>query len=303
MKFNKLFILLAALTLGLSACNKGGKEEGPSTPDSGESQPAGDESEPVGEDSELMGDESEPEEQDIVWPLFGEGTVTGFPSSEIEEFLSYYGDQYEVPAIGAEDVEWSYSIYVSGGYPAIYLYAVDNGEIGVDSYEDVLLGLLTEAGVTVDDSYYDDSGYVVWGPSNEVQMMFYSINGVFTLYAFSDVQLECFGTAAEMPREVIEKFYAHYFNMEVEGLVLPESAEDWSFGVDYDIDGYYFYGITADEGELGVDAIEDVYKVALTEAGWEVDDSQYDSDGYYARKDGATILFYSWEGEFDIYLY
>ena len=72
----------------------------------------------------------------------------------------------------------------------------------------------------------------------------------------------------------------------------------------YGVDDYGDYAIVArDQGTIGTDAIEDLYKAALETAGWTVDDTDYDSYGYIATSPSGDItvdfytenyIFYFW---------
>ena len=72
----------------------------------------------------------------------------------------------------------------------------------------------------------------------------------------------------------------------------------------YGEDDYGDYSIVAkDQGTIGTDAIEDLYKAALETAGWTVDDTDYDSYGYIATSPSGDItldfytenyIFYFW---------
>ena len=310
MKINKLLVLLAALSLGLSACNKSGDEkeskDDPATEsaepgESGE-QPTESESQPVDSESQPGGDESEPEEEyDFVYPFLEEGTKTGFPVEELQTFLTTYHMDIELPSFGADDLSWEWHSYLlNGSTPAFELDANDEGTIGTDSLEDVLLALLTEAGFEVDSSDYDNSGYKIVYDNNDTMIHWYTYNGAFCFWLYAEEFIN--EPTTEFPYEILQKIHNHYFGYKPE-FPLPVGGDEWYYGVERDDQSYYGYAYTLDNGEIGVNSIEDVYKVALEENGWHIDATQYDEDGYYASKDNVLIQFFTWDGEFDFYLY
>ena len=86
----------------------------------------------------------------------------------------------------------------------------------------------------------------------------------------------------------------------------PVSNGEWGSTEETDDDfGYSFIAWVEDSGTIGTNSIEDTYKDLLLQNSWEVDDTYYDADGYYAWKDGGDValLFYTYDGEFDLYVF
>lgn len=86
----------------------------------------------------------------------------------------------------------------------------------------------------------------------------------------------------------------------------PVSSGDWDYTTEDDQDfGYTFIAYVEDNGTIGTNSLEDTYKALLLQESWEVDDTYYDTDGYYAWKDGGDValLFYTYDGEFDLYIF
>lgn len=109
--------------------------------------------------------------------------------------------------------------------------------------------------------------------------------------------------SAEFPAAALQSFLTT-LGLE-ETIPAPTGATgSWFYasGTDQDV-GMLFEVYTADAGTPGTNAMEDTYKVQLENAGWEIDDSNYDLAGYYADKGETEILFYTYEGEFvmDVY--
>ena len=84
----------------------------------------------------------------------------------------------------------------------------------------------------------------------------------------------------------------------------PVSNGDWEYFTEDDQDfGYSFIAYVEDNGTIGTNSLEDTYKALLLQNSWEVDDTYYDSDGYYAWKGDVALLFYTYDGEFDLYVF
>ena len=296
MKLNKLLVLAAAFVLGLSACNgpQNGKDD--------------DESKAESESSEVAPSESESEsesEDEGYTPYSDSGTTEGFPTEAVETFINNYGLAYEIPAV-ANDQTWGYEASFSMGTPQLVLWTEDTGEPGVDAIEDEFKTLLEEAGLEVDDSLYDYYGYIVWNENDEMDIVFYTYNYEFDLYIYGPTK-----TYDLFPSDMLNDYLAS-LGSEVE-VPAPVSENVWvAYVVEDDTDSYFYAG-TDDEGapyidddddfHEGVNAIEDAYKATLEAAGWEVDDTYYDDDGYYAYKDDVEICFYSWNGSFSMSVY
>ena len=104
----------------------------------------------------------------------------------------------------------------------------------------------------------------------------------------------------DFPAEALKAFYASYdINANIPS---PIKEGDWSYEVSEEES--YFHASIADNGTVGVDALEDTYKKTLEEtAGWVIDDSQYEAYGYYASCDSVTLQFFNYQGVFDFYAY
>ena len=255
MKLNKLLVTMTAFALGLSACS---------------------------------GSKVKPLELYEV-----EGECVGFPTEVVNTFLTTYNAGYTLPSIGDETTPWEYYVgaYLYYGY-YMQLVTEDNGTIGQDSMEDQYLAILTEAGITVDDSEYDDYGYCVFDANEDLSFNFYTYNGNFGIYASAYLE-----PSEKFPTNYLQSFLKM---LDVSAKVpAPVSENDWF----YIASSTTFFAYTVDDGTPGTNAIEDSYKATLAKAGWTIDETSYEDEGYYATKDGIEICFYSYDGEFDMYLY
>ena len=300
MKANKLLVLLAALSLGLSACNKSGDEkdskDGPTT----ESAEPGESGEQPTESGEHPTEsEGQPEEDDFLYPYLDEGTSTGFPLEKLQLFLETYDMDLQVPAIGADTIEWSWYSYSNNGqYPVFELDAKDEGTIGTDSLEDIFCEALKDL-YEIDSTDYDSSGYRVLDADDEAIMQWYTYEQSFHFWIYGPDYN--YPPTDEFPYEIMQKIYNHYYGLKPE-FPLPVSENEWYYGIEREYQSYYGYAYTLDDGEIGVNSIEDVYKGVLEEDGWQIDDALYDDDGYYAYKAEICIQFFSWDGEFYFYI-
>ncbi len=261
MKLNKLLLTTSVFILGLSACNNASKKV-----------------EPL-----------------VVYEAYG--TATGFPTEIVNTFKETYGFDCDIPSIGSETAEWEYEVGpdLLYCYNALYLKTEDNGTPGTDALEDAYLATLTEKGITVDDTYYDDYGYMVYDENDTVLLEFYSYNSKFCLYAFAYTE-----ETESFPTDYLNRFLA-LLEVKERNIPAPQNAEGTKWH--YVASSIAFTAWVDDDGTPGTDAIEDSYKLALEKAGWTIDDSDYEYAGYYATKDVLEICFYSWEGYFNIDIY
>ena len=223
-----------------------------------------------------------------------EGTSIGFPTQVVNDFLAATNASYTIPALGDDTLVWEYSAGPDLYYccNTLCLATVDNGTPGTDALEDAYCVVLAQANIAVDDSQYDLSGYCVLDENDEVLFNFYSYDGYFILNAY------VYG-------EPSEEFPTDYLNSFLKLLKVkanvpaPVSENDWF----YIASNVTFYAYTVDNGTPGTNAIEDSYKATLANAGWEIDDTYYEDEGYYATKGELEICFYSYDGYFEIYIY
>lgn len=101
-------------------------------------------------------------------------TFLGEVTTEVPSFAIAEGNTYKVTNEEADELF---------GTPAsLSILAIDNGVVGTDSLEDTYKTTVTNAGYTVDDSQYEDYGYIATSADKKVSLNFYTENGVFYLY-------------------------------------------------------------------------------------------------------------------------
>lgn len=111
--------------------------------------------------------------------------LASFPQDKIATFL---GDSaVEVPSFSiAEGETYKYTYqeefeFLGYTFPAsIEIDVKDAGTVGTNALEDTYKALLKEKGWKIDDSQYDDNGYIA--TSGSVTLTFYTQDGVFSLY-------------------------------------------------------------------------------------------------------------------------
>lgn len=109
-----------------------------------------------------------------AFPTGAIATFLGDVTTEVPSFAIAEGNTYKVTNEEADELF---------GTPAsLSIYAIDNGVVGTDSLEDIYKTTLTNAGYTVDDSQYEDYGYIATSADNKVGLTFYTESGVFYLY-------------------------------------------------------------------------------------------------------------------------
>lgn len=290
MKLSKLF-LLPILTLLLAGCGNSGD----STHGTG-----------LNSSTEPASEPTSSSEEEKPTTYFDTGSTVGFPAEQVNNFLTIYGLNYYVPAVGEDTTEWDYNASYDMFLNAyLEIGCEDKGTPGTDALEDQFKTLVEAQGWTVDDSDYDSDGYYVLNEAGEDAILFYSYMSEFYLRVYGpQLSLEDVGYSKvqAFPTTLINSYLKDDLELDV---IFPAVSSDQEYY--YMIDNGSFSIIAEDKGTVGVDSLEDVVKAALDEAeGWTVDDSNYESEGYYAYYEGATdleVLFYSYEGEFDMWVY
>jgi len=109
-----------------------------------------------------------------AFPTAAIATFLGEVTTEVPSFAIAEGNTYKVTSEEANELF---------GTPAcLSILAIDNGTIGTDSLEDTYKTTVTNAGYTVDNSQYEDYGYIATSADQKVSLNFYTDSGVFYLY-------------------------------------------------------------------------------------------------------------------------
>ena len=301
MKFKKLLILATTFVLGLGACNssRNSKDSGS---DSFDDESNASES---GEGNESESDSDSEEDPGVdVEPYFVKGTSNGFPTEVIEAYQEHY-DHSRVFYPFLEDQTWTYEAYITeDNFAHLYISIPDSGTPQVDAYDYQYVLYLTSLSI---DSYgwdYEEQGYVVYDYNYwDESFQYYTKNGVFYIHFYGPkVRQQTFDT---FPKDYVDK----YFSMTgaASSIPSPVSKNIWNASIYKIKNKYAFKAWTIDEGAPGVgykskNAIEDSYKKLLINDKWNVDDSDYENNGYYANKGKAEINFWSWDGYFFLWI-
>lgn len=286
LKMKKLFVfgaLLVSGSLTLAGCLAPATED----PENGGQQTPSGEGE--GQGGEGQGGEGQG----------GETPTTTFPAQALKQFLTSEGVNVTVPS-PVSSGEWTYKVEGDEEYGYSFVASVaDSGTVGTNSIEDTYTALLQgTSGWTVSDEYYEYIGYVAF--KDNVQLCYCTEEGAFNFeaYKYEAAQYE---ESTTFPATALQAFLTS------EGLktTVPAAtgASSWRYAALSDEEGNYFAISAEDNGTPGKDAIEDTYKVTLQGDGWTIDDSEYEEYGYYADKGDVGIQFYSYDGEFDMYVY
>ena len=224
----------------------------------------------------------------------------------MERFDSFCEDAHiffskEVPA-PVSDYEWRTIVSLDNSY--FLSYTKDEGTFGEDSIADVWFEEFEELGWFVDDSSADNGCYHAYYADLEIE--FGLEDGEFYVYAINQFEIWRSCYSYELPVDTIIDFL-NRSGFSIDTFPSLESETGFTYYLDSDTDGNYMNISCDDEGApsentLGDNAIEDQFKELLESDGWEIDDSKYDSVGYYGYYDDISIIFFSWEGEFCLYI-
>ena len=109
--------------------------------------------------------------------------INEFPKAELKSFLDSEGLTTEVPSPVSKN-EWTSGTDEDDYGAYFYALTIDEGTIGTDSIEDTYKALLEKtSGWTVDDSNYDDYGYIA--DKGDVEIEFYTYDGYFEFYVWA----------------------------------------------------------------------------------------------------------------------
>ncbi len=117
------------------------------------------------------------------------------------------------------------------------------------------------------------------------------------------------GTSDSWPAAAVAEFKSA-FSVTL-SIPVPSSGSGWTWQYAAEEDtteGKYYGAMTltcADSGTAGTDAIEDTYKAQCVSAGLTVDESGYESYGYFAYSDAEMseyLQFYTYDGTFVLYV-
>ena len=238
------------------------------------------------------------EDQSTTIDIFVKAPLVNlFPADALAEFLDDQAILMSIPSpVGYK--EWQSSTSIDDEkMPMFSASTTDEGTVGVDSIKDTYYALLS-----TDTSWSivaQASSYVAI--KDNIKIEFTSAANKFNFYVHV-LDLDP-NSSVNFPLAQLTEF------LQGEGTNLvppaPNSEHRWHYetGTDANI-GNYFYIVTDDkEGTPGVNAIEDVYKNTLDIAEWDIDDSSYSQDGYFATKEDVKINFYTAEAHFAFIAY
>lgn len=215
-----------------------------------------------------------------------------FPADALAEFLDNQSILMSIPSpVGYE--EWQNSTSIDDEkMPMFSATTNDEGTVGVDSIKDTYYALLsTDSSWSV---IAQDGAYLAIKENIKIQF-----NTAAKKFSFNVHVLDLDpSSSVNFPLTQLTEF------LQGEGTDVvppaPNSEHRWHYeiGVDAEL-GNYFYTVTDDQGTTpGTNAIEDVYKDALGVALWDIDETSYSQNGYYATKGDVKINFYTAENHF-----
>ena len=287
MKFNKLLILASSMLLTLSACNAKPSDKSEESKDSitssevsEDSTPSSsiEESMPVDESSEEapVSEESVPAEESVEESVPAEESSEEAPEESIPGEISVEDVSEEAPV--SEEV---LSEEASEGH-------YEGGSEEDPTHEESHPADVSEEESIIEESSVEESLPELLSEEGEEVPLY-----------------ENEGESENFPSDVVAEFIDFYgLSYEVPAI---ESGNPWTYEAGEDtIYGYAIMFLdTVDEGEIGVDSLEDQYLTVLGNLGIEVIDEYYDYFGYMVTDEdtGDTFYFYTNEGYFTIELY
>ena len=290
MKLSKLFIIIATLSIGLSACNKGKEKKSEESEDT--TNVASEESEESIEES-LSEEESESDGLDFV-PAEEGGSTFGFPTEAIKTFRNLYNKNASIYPIGTEETYWKWRIYFEDDFsPVLKLETPDYGTPGENAMEDTMLATLLAAGVDVVTSQHESKGYFVNNEKGNMEYRFYTWADSFYFLYFA----EPIPKPNKFPLKQLNMFLNANLKEQI-SFIAPEGNEWLYYSYEKVGKGLVFLAQCKDDGTPGENAIEDTYKAALEADSWDIDDTRYEKEGYYAKKGGFEFLFFSYGEKF-----
>ncbi len=150
----------------------------------------------------------------------------------------------------------------------------------------------------IGDSEYEEYGYFAYEPLGQVEIQFFSYGGDFSLYICPLAPVE------DDPNSwPINGITAYLENHGITAVTIPSLEGDFTGSVDFGSGDYV--ASCVDEGTPGVDSLEDSYLKLLQDAGWTIDDSKYESDGYFATDPSEQVMisFFSYNNEFKAFIH
>lgn len=296
MKVNKLLLLIGTLAMGITGCSKSGNTT------SSSSQSSFTPHSHTTTSSSSSSEEEIPDPGDSLTPPTG---TAGFPTEAVSAFLTTNEmTNYTVPEI-AQDRVWNFINYTH--FPILKMWTTDNttGTLLEDTY----YSTLTDAGYNIKNNCHDNGvGYLVNNSDSRPFLVFKSLGDYFVLYICATEYQAKSTSDGGFPYEALDE------SLDLQGVanvptfpVLPLET-GWKYR-------NYFYTpnwklcIFRDDSNAPqtltdqVHSLEDDYKALLEDDGWEIDDTYYASAGYFARKSWVEIQFFSWQGQFSMWVY
>lgn len=310
MKPSKLLILLATFSMCVTGCNLLNKNSKSSSGSNSSNNYSSKTSSSSGSINPFIpSSSSEPEDLPIPDPgdpLTPPSGVPCFPTTPINAFLEDFEiTDYVIPAI-ADDQAWSHVRYTY--FPIIKLWTLESTSGTL--YEDQYLSLMEAAEVTVSNKYYETVGYAVLGTNDLPKVVFKSLGDYFVLYICAP-EFDAIDTSdGGYPFAQLDE-YMDLMNVEnVPPFPLLDLDEPgWKYQNHFYTDVKTWRLFTSypdpnspDHSTTSGPALEVLYKDLLQEHGWIIDESLYDSKGYFATKEWVEIQFFSWYDTFRVWV-
>ncbi|MCQ2742727.1 MAG: hypothetical protein MJ239_05455 [Bacilli bacterium] len=219
-------------------------------------------------------------------------TEKEWPGDFVASYVSALGSDVEIPEFEA----YSYITSQGGDY---YIGITCAGGFEAFEGEEGYLADLEAAGWTIDDSKYEIFGYFAVSADKKVEINFFEDGTPMYIY------IEAPEEDPDPGEDTCVGFPAQYFSEWLEELgatdtEIPEFEYEGTWTRDREYEEYGWTYWYFDDETMTLENTEDAYVDILVEAGYTIDDTYYDEEGYYGypEDDVYCIQFYYYEGQF-----
>ncbi len=227
--------------------------------------------------------------------IIKEVKVDAWPANEIASVMNEEC-KLAIPEFAVSG-QYTYFFYGTG----IYVYGTSDSDLS-SSYDSSLTAANFLLGY---DAYQELDYYYDWEEYVSVYLSYDADEKVFMILV-QPTEPQYDELLASFPQDKIVTFLGDGA-VEVPSFSIAEGETyKYTYQEEFEFLGYTFPASieidVKDAGTVGTDALEDTYKALLKEKGWEIDESQYDNNGYIATSCSVTLTFYTQDGVFSLFI-
>ena len=216
--------------------------------------------------------------------------LPSWPSAQITAYSSVTGIA-SIPEFEADAYMINITADQTGAYTITILCLGDDID---ETSETTYAATLVAAGYEAD-PIYASYGMNLYANADGYNIIFMYSDGVFMIMAYYQ-EPEVEDGYTTFPSGMLASFVKDV--LDVDNFSIPSYTADTYYFEAYETEGeceiYSYY-----ETQAEANAVEDAYVTALQNAGWTIDDTYYDEDGYYAYRAAGDIMlcFFAWYDE------